>query len=102
MSDLSEFRGLSRRLQGSTGRRLGVVTMKDGRVTGRDTQVAYDGTYREDGDEFWVSLKTKRYAPGRLPLFQIDELDISARAVAASVTRSEVPWSPSSPFWRKR
>lgn len=58
------------------GEGLGIVTMRDGRVSGGDDMVKYEGTYREVGDEFWVSLKTERYAPGRLPLFQIDKLDI--------------------------
>lgn len=58
---------------------LGIVTMKDGCVRGGDTMVKYEGTYTENGDEFRVSLRTKRFAPGRLPLFQIDELNIELR-----------------------
>lgn len=65
------------------GAGLGVVTMENGRVTGGDTMVKYEGTYREEGDQFWVTLKTERFAPGRLPLFQIDKLDIELHGNSA-------------------
>lgn len=58
------------------GEGLGVISLTDGRVIGGDAMVSYAGTMIQTGDDFVVSIKTKRCAPGRLPLFQIDELDI--------------------------
>jgi hypothetical protein len=79
------------------GEGLGIVTLQDGRIVGGDTMVRYEGTYRREGDQFWASIKTKRWAPGRLPIFQIDELDISlsgrsnARIPTASGSVQQVP-----------
>jgi hypothetical protein len=82
------------------GEGLGIVTLHDGLVSGGDTMVKYEGTYREVGDEFWVSIKTERYAPGRLPLFQIDKLDIELHGhsggpiASASGSVKQVPNTP--------
>jgi hypothetical protein len=79
---------------------LGVITLRDGHIHGGDKLVTYVGTYTENGDHFHVSIQTKRHAPGRLPLFQIDELDIelegnsSGHVVTASGTVKQVPDTP--------
>jgi hypothetical protein len=79
---------------------LGVITLRNGHIAGGDKLVTYTGTYTEDGDQFSVSIQTKRHAPGRLPLFQIDELDIELRGdssgqiVTASGSVKQVPDTP--------
>jgi hypothetical protein len=79
---------------------LGVITLRDGHIHGGDKLVTYTGTYSESGDHFHASIKTKRHAPGRLPLFQIDELDIEldgtsrGRIITASGTVRQVPTTP--------
>lgn len=55
---------------------VGIVTLQDGLVSGRDELVSYSGSYEEHGDRFTAIITTKRHSPGKLPLFQIDELDI--------------------------
>jgi len=79
---------------------LGVISLRNGHIAGGDKLVTYTGTYIEDGDQFSVSIKTRRHAPGRLPLFQIDELDIELRGdssrqiVTASGRVAQVPDTP--------
>jgi hypothetical protein len=79
---------------------VGVITLSHGRITGGDKLVTYTGTYTEDGDRFTVSIKTRRHAPGRLPLFQIDELDIELEGnsggsvISASGRVKQVPGTP--------
>ena len=79
---------------------LGVISVRDGEIAGGDDLVTYHGTYTETGDRFHASIKTKRHAPGRLPLFQIDELDIelegnSSNPIATASGRvKQVPDTP--------
>jgi hypothetical protein len=79
---------------------VGVITLRQGRIVGGDKLVSYSGTYIEDGDRFTVSIKTRRHAPGRLPLFQIDELDIELEGnsggpvITASGRVKQVPGTP--------
>ena len=79
---------------------VGVITLSHGRIAGGDKLVTSTGTYTEDGDRFTVSIKTKRHAPGRLPLFQIDELDIELEGnsggpvISASGRVRQVPDTP--------
>lgn len=80
---------------------LGVVWLQNGRVTGGDKLVTYAGTYTEDGNRFHVSIKTKRHAPGRLPLFQIDELDIELDGTSGgqiATASGRVKQVPDTPF----
>lgn len=58
------------------GEGVGIITLENGSISGRDALVTYSGSYKEDGDRFSAIIHTKRHSPGRLPLFQIDELDI--------------------------
>ena len=82
------------------GEGLGVISLRDGHISGGDKLVTYVGTYTEHGDRFHVSIKTSRHAPGRFPLFQIDELDIElegnsgGRIITASGTVKQVPDTP--------
>ncbi len=82
------------------GEGLGVISLRNGHIVGGDKLVSYAGTYTENGDQFSVSIQTKRHAPGRLPLFQIDELDIELRGdssgqiITASGSVKQVPDTP--------
>jgi len=58
------------------GEGTGVVTLKDGTITGGDTVLAYTGTYSQDGDVFTVDIATKRHSPGQLSVFGIDNVDL--------------------------
>ena len=59
------------------GEGTGVVTLKDGTITGGDTVLAYTGTYSQDGDVFTVDIATKRHSPGQLSVFGIDNVDLA-------------------------
>ena len=59
------------------GEGTGVVTLKDGTITGGDTVLAYTGTYSQDGEAFAVDISTKRHSPGQLSVFGIDNVDLT-------------------------
>lgn len=79
---------------------MGVISVGGGHIVGGDKLVSYAGTYIENGDHFTASIKTRRHAPGRLPLFQIDELDIEldgnsgGHVITASGRIKQVPDTP--------
>ncbi|MBS0528292.1 MAG: hypothetical protein JSS22_02720, partial [Proteobacteria bacterium] len=83
------------------GEGLGIITLRNGRVTGGDDLVTYAGTYTESGHRFHASVKTRRHAPGRLPLFQIDELDIELDGKSGGhliIASGKVKQVPDTPF----
>jgi hypothetical protein len=59
------------------GEGTGVVTLKDGEITGGDTVLAYTGLYSQAGDVFTVDIATKRHTPGQLSVFGIDNVDLT-------------------------
>lgn len=79
---------------------MGIVSVGGGHIIGGDKLVSYAGTYMENGNRFTASIKTKRHSPGRLPLFQIDELDIEldgnsgGHVITASGRIKQVPDTP--------
>jgi hypothetical protein len=66
----------------------GVVTLQNGRISGSDSSLAYDGSYVQNEAGFTASIVTRRHTPGTPSIFGIDELDIelvgSAKANTAS------------------
>jgi hypothetical protein len=46
------------------GEGTGVVVLKDGKITGGDTVIAYTGSCNQVGDEFTADISTKRHTPG--------------------------------------
>jgi hypothetical protein len=66
----------------------GVVALKDGRVTGSDTVLAYTGTYFQNGNLFSASVTTRRHAPGQPSVFGIDEFDLTLTGTSTPTTAS--------------
>lgn len=58
------------------GQGTGRVSLRDGQISGRDTGIAYGGTYRIEGCRFDAVLTTTRHAPGPPSVFGIDEVEI--------------------------
>jgi hypothetical protein len=53
------------------GEGTGVIELSDGKVTGRDTVLAYTGSYVVDGDKFAAFIATERHTPGQPSVFGI-------------------------------
>jgi hypothetical protein len=51
--------------------------LKDGKLTGGDTVLAYTGTYLQDGDRFSASLTTRRHTAGQPSVFGIDNVNLT-------------------------
>jgi hypothetical protein len=66
----------------------GVVELKDGKLTGSDTILAYTGTYFQNGDLFSASLTTRRHTPGDPSVFGIDEFDLTLTGKSTPTTAS--------------
>jgi hypothetical protein len=67
------------------GEGTGVVMLRDGKVTGSDTVLAYTGSYRQAGDEFTAHIFTTRHAPGQLSVFGIDNVDLTLTGKSAGI-----------------
>jgi hypothetical protein len=67
----------------------GIVVLNDGKLTGGDTVLAYNGTYFQNGDRFSASVRTQRHSPGQPSVFSIDNLaySFSMRADGKEVGR---------------
>ena len=66
----------------------GVVVLKDGKLTGGDTVLAYTGTYLQDGDRFTASLTTQRHSAGQPSVFGIDNVNLTLTGKSTSTTAS--------------
>jgi hypothetical protein len=66
----------------------GVVELKDGKLAGSDTVLAYSGTYFQNGDIFSASVTTRRHTPGQPSVFDIDEFDLTLSGKSTSTTAS--------------
>jgi hypothetical protein len=66
----------------------GVVVFNDGKITGSDTALAYTGTYVQNGDNFSVSLTTRRHTQGQPSVFDIDEVDLTLTGTSTPTTAS--------------
>lgn len=58
-------------------RGTGIVHLANGRISGGDTVIAYDGTYELDGDQFIATLTTRRHAAGQPSVFGIDDVELT-------------------------
>jgi hypothetical protein len=56
---------------------LGIVELKDGKVTGGDTVLTYTGSYVENGNTFKALIATQRLAQGQPSVFGIDNVDLT-------------------------
>jgi hypothetical protein len=68
------------------GEGTGVVMLRDGKVTGSDTVMAYTGSYRQAGDDFTADISTTRHSPGQLSVFGLDNIDLTLTGKSAGVT----------------
>jgi hypothetical protein len=59
------------------GEGTGIVVLNDGRLTGGDTVIGYDGSYTQDGDNFTATLTTRRHTQGQPSVFGIDDVDLT-------------------------
>ena len=66
----------------------GVVVLKDGKLTGGDTVLAYTGTYIQNGDRFSASVMTQRHTPGQPSVFGIDNVDLTVIGKSTPTTAS--------------
>jgi hypothetical protein len=55
----------------------GIVVLTDGKISGGDTVISYNGHYEQDGDQFNATISTKRHSPGQASVFGIDNVDIT-------------------------
>jgi hypothetical protein len=70
------------------GEGTGIAVCEDGKITGRDTVIAYSGTYTLSGDDFSADVAIKRHSPGQLSVFGIDDVDIEITGRCIGVTAS--------------
>jgi hypothetical protein len=61
----------------SSGGGTGVVMLIDGKVSGGDTVLSYNGHCEQMGDQFKATIATKRHSPGQPSVFGIDDVDIA-------------------------
>jgi hypothetical protein len=75
----------------------GVIVLERGRITGRDTVIAYFGSYAQDGEVFRAWVQAKRFCDGQPSVFGIDEFELqlegrsSGRLIACSGTSPQAP-----------
>jgi hypothetical protein len=72
---------------GMQGEGTGVVELNDGKVTGGDTVLAYNGSYVVDGDEFTAFIATERHTPGQPSVFGIG-IDVIELTLIGKSTRT--------------
>lgn len=53
------------------------MVFRDGRLSGRDTIISYDGTYTVDGDFFSATISTRRHTAGHESLLGSDEVELA-------------------------
>jgi hypothetical protein len=68
------------------GEGTGMVTLADGRVFGRDSVLAYSGSYQVNGDDFTAAIRTRRHAAGQPSLFGVDDLDLALAGTSMEKT----------------
>ena len=79
----------------------GVVIIADGKISGGDVALSYEGFYADDGENLTATIRTWRHAEGAPPVFGIDDLEItvsgkspSGKIVSASGFAKQVPDLP--------
>ena len=65
---------------------VGLIELKNERLTGRDTIIEYFGTYQQHGDRFSAKISTRRHTPGRPAMLGIDELDLEFEGKSSRIT----------------
>ena len=86
------------RAAGGTG--TAFVRVANGKISGGDAYMAYDGSYRLDGKNFEAVINTKRHTEGAPTWFGIDEVTIrvsgksTGRISAGAGTVDQCPGLP--------
>lgn len=68
------------------GEGTGIIVINDGRLTGGDTVIGYDGSYTQDGDGFTATITTRRLTPGQPSIFGIDNVDLTLSGKSTGTT----------------
>jgi len=75
----------------------GIVFLKNGKITGEDTVIAYSGSYERDGDNFTAVVRAQRYREGQSSVFGVDEFELklagrsTGTIVVCTGTTAEAP-----------
>ncbi|UPK31464.1 hypothetical protein [Bradyrhizobium sp. 195] len=64
------------------GEGTGIVHFQDGRISGGDSIMSYDGSYQVFGDRFIATIVTKRHTEGHATVFGIDDLELKLEGVS--------------------
>src|SRR3984957_2988896 len=67
---------------------IGIVVLKDSKLTGGDTVLAYTGTYFQNGDRFSASVTTQRHTAGQPSVFGIDNVNLTLTGKSTPTTAS--------------
>jgi hypothetical protein len=84
----------------SSGTGTALVRVKDGRISGGDAFIEYEGRYRLNGKKFDAVINTKRHTEGPPTWFGIDEVTIrvsgksTGRIAAGAGTVDQCPGLP--------
>jgi hypothetical protein len=70
------------------GEGYGIVSLKDGDVSGGDNISHYTGTYVQDGDKFAATIAVRRHTQGPPSVFGIDNVDITLSGKSTPTTAS--------------
>jgi hypothetical protein len=80
---------------------VGVIELVDGRISGGDTVLSYDGSYSQDGDLFTATVATRRHTEGPPGIFGVDDLEIELQGrsrITTAVCAGRVRQQPHVPF----
>jgi hypothetical protein len=66
------------------GEGTGVVTIADGKISGGDIALSYEGSYVDDGKILTATFRTWRHSEGAPPVFGIDDLEITVSGKSPS------------------
>jgi hypothetical protein len=83
-----------------SGTGTALVRVKDGRISGGDAFIEYEGRYRLDGNNFEAVINTKRHTEGLPTWFGIDEVVIrvsgksTGRIASGAATVDQCPGLP--------
>lgn len=68
----------------------GIAHVEDGKLTGSDSIMTYEGTYEVDGSRFKGVMRTKRHTEGHGTVFGVDELTLRMEGVCVGKVASYV------------
>ena len=75
-------------VQNATRRRIRLVSLMDGSVSGGDNLSSYTGTYVQHGDKFAATIAVRRHTQGPPSVFGIDDVVITLSGKSTPTTAS--------------